>query len=535
MAITFLNSAANRNAYKRALCWLASRRMARFSKRKFYREFFSWWKGTDKSFNILNVLGQDLNDVHDDELYNLTALMGQIGCLSESVSNVTIYVDPISGSDVEGSGTATNPYASFWFLTSLPRIINHEYRIILLNDLTVNEGISLNIDFGLNGSLAIVGGVVPTVVSGPWIETNIAPADGASWLYEITANGVWADDAHWGDYVQWLTGGATGLAAPIHMMLAPNLIRTFNTGGPVVPNDTFQIIRPTVTLRLNQGFVINARGPNVASTVDWGESRVFLGNLNIDIQNSNRYEPIQLNGPCLFAGSFLRIITKLNVGGMSIQQAGYNGNDFWDETIELVANTGINNFATVGAGTLLAGTIIISSDGPSGIDISLWLINNLKIIRAIDVRGTIFNDGTSSIMNIAAGMLYTAVNLWANYLHLDGYPNEFCVTNITDLHLEHTHFSGIFPGWGAGGAAGCIRIHSPGITNLEACTATAPTPFTDVGIDIESLAQVRTRDDPATLIGTLGAVRFKIAGIIPHPVIVDTSITDLNGSWETWI
>lgn len=540
MTSNLLNTTYGRAAAREAVCYLAHRRLGRKFKRSFYETFFRWFKALpiNRSFSLSDALNiVDLNVLEDNELLELYNLLGTIGCLNQTISDTTIYVDPINGSDTSGNGTQTTPYASLWFLDGLPETINHFYRIVLMNDLSINYTLNLNLRFGANGSFAFIGGVPPTVVSGPHTETNVGPADGASWINELTTNGVWLDDQNWGSYVQWLTGGAVDLASPIHQTFAPNLIRSYPPGGPILPNDTFQIIRPTITFAC-RGISINATSANQQITPTDISGRVFLGNLNIDVQSATLSRPIHLAGDSSFVLSFLRVVTKVNVGALEIStRGGVNSAEFLDPLLDNYANSGISNFNRIPAnGTLLSGAVVVSTDPIGSADCHLYCLGgNTRAISCIDITNRVISEGSVLLNRIVGGSLENLRgDLAATLIHLDGYPNHECYLHTGGLtSLDAVHFSGIFTIVGSPKQA--IFIPGYGSVLLDSCTCTAPSPFSDYGIEWAGQATVQTRTDPATITGTLGDVYLKILGAPSAYPVLNAAITDLCGSWFVWI
>lgn len=521
-----------RAALQRAACWLSARRLSRPFKRNFYRAFLDWLASGKTTFS-LGTLMDGLNVLNDQERLDLLELTAFLGCTDNiTVSDRNIWVDSVTGSDVTGDGSQAAPYATLSFIESLPSVINHQVRVILTSDLTT-DNISLNLTFGPNGSFSLIGGVAPVHVVGPLSVTNYSGA--GSWVNIYETNGVFSDDQYWGDFISFPAGMNPDECAPIHMMRDTNKIVAYgNSLG--APPFNFVIIRPAVTLSV-PSLVINARGSNIRYP-SGHSARVFIGNINIDVQTAlpGYGAPIQFLGDCAFVGSFLKIITKSNIGGLEIQTlGGYNNENLaYDQSIDTYALTGIPNLVSNPTGNPLAGTVIISTDGASGVDYKVWLTGNAKQIRNVDTRGVLITKNENDIYQIVAAQMRQEGILIAEHVYLDGHPNDPSFRHIgTFSHLKQVFFAGIFVALGQ--ATHCVLIENGGSLILEGCDATVPTPYTGYGINIDGLVSVQTRSDPAVITGTSGDVLFKILGVNTAYPVLDAGITDGAGSWFVWL
>ena len=109
-----LNTSEGRNVIIEAQRFLLKRRLARFFKRNLAIDFEQYEKGLGE-FDLSTLLGQ-LNVAWDDELRDLYRLLGTVGGLTESIAETEINVNPATGSDITGTGSADRPYASLWFI-----------------------------------------------------------------------------------------------------------------------------------------------------------------------------------------------------------------------------------------------------------------------------------------------------------------------------------------------------------------------------------------------------------------------------------
>lgn len=154
-----LNTETGRAALYEARNFLLRRRLSRFFKRNLVIDYDRWSHGSQE-FDLETLLGQ-LNDAHDDEIRDLYNLLGAIGGLERSLSDLSIYVDADNGDDQTGTGSSARPFASLWFVPYLPKYIDHFYRIILMSDVDMSGDEGSYIDFdqsiGPNGCVTIAG------------------------------------------------------------------------------------------------------------------------------------------------------------------------------------------------------------------------------------------------------------------------------------------------------------------------------------------------------------------------------------------
>lgn len=149
-----LNDNEGRNVVLVAQKELLERRIARFFERNLVVDYEQWSNGGE--FDLATLLG-DLNVAWDDELRDLYRLLGHVGGLNESVQDETIYVNSTTGSDTEGTGSAAEPYASLWFLSNLPNVIGHDYRVLITGDIDMEDTIDIDVSFVGEGCLSIIG------------------------------------------------------------------------------------------------------------------------------------------------------------------------------------------------------------------------------------------------------------------------------------------------------------------------------------------------------------------------------------------
>lgn len=278
-----LSSTDGTNALITAQRYLLERRLSRFFKRNLVIAYNEWKAGD--GFHLETLLGE-LNATHDDEVIDLYRLLGLVGGLPATISDMNIYVDPSAGSDETGDGSAANPFASLWFYESLPKQINHEVNIMFVTDYTVPNFKPFVVDFtfGHDGRLNFIGVGAPTVIESPLtVLTTGSLASGAG-MYIQSATPV---GNYPGDFLIATTGAAIGRAQPIHSRVGTDTFLMVAGNFPgLVPTDRLDVVRPSVS------FI--CRSITIASRIDtWfsnnvrGNGKVAFVNLRIEMQNSN--------------------------------------------------------------------------------------------------------------------------------------------------------------------------------------------------------------------------------------------------------
>lgn len=341
MTTSTLNTTIDgRGALTVASKFLLQERLSRFFKRNLVIDYNYWLQTGD--FPLTQLL-QQLNGLNDTEILNLYHLLGIMGGLDTSIQNTTIYVDGVLGNDDTGLGTLAAPFKSLWFMETLPRRINHKYRVVLLSNVSEpTTTLKLDFSFGDDGAFSILGRGAPTV-----IESNTVGAIGT-----LTGGGgsYCAATGNFGPQAQSSFLVGRNYAVPIHKVIGANCLfqsMPFVFGG-VGGGDALQVVKPAWTLTVK----------NIVATCQGGrrgkQSQVGIFNLNIDFPVAT---PPYFNGiealihwenRCESTLSFVRFTERWNGSGNqlgnSFRYGGVNMNVHVDQNeISALANCGILN------------------------------------------------------------------------------------------------------------------------------------------------------------------------------------------------
>jgi len=278
-----LSSTDGANAMIIAQRFLLQRRLSRFFKRNLVISYNEWLEGD--GFHVEKLLGE-LNASHDDEVINLYRLLGLVGGLSETITDMNIYIDSVAGSDETGDGSAAAPYASMWFFNSLPKRINHEVNILFTSDFVVSnfEPLIVDFEFGDEGYLNFVGVGAPEVVEGPFtVAATGDVASGASIYIQATA----PVGDHPGDFLMCTSGAPINHAGAIHSRYSTDTyIMTKGNMTALAPGDTFNVVRPSVHFQC-RSLTVMCRLNTWYSAIVRTNARIGFMNMQLDIPNSN--------------------------------------------------------------------------------------------------------------------------------------------------------------------------------------------------------------------------------------------------------
>lgn len=278
-----LSTTDGTNAMMIAQRFLLERRLSRFFKRNLVISYNEWLKGN--GFHLETLLGE-LNKVHDDEVINLYRLLGLVGGLSETISDMNIYIDSVAGSDETGDGSAGAPYASMWFFNSLPKRINHEVNILFTSNYVVEnyQPLIVDFEFGHDGYLNFVGVGAPEVVEGPFtVSTTGDVASGASIYIQMTA----AVGDHPGDFLLCTSGAPVDHAGAIHSRSGTDTyIMTKGNMTGLAPGDTFNVVRPSIHFQC-RSLTVMCRLNTWYSAIVRTNGRIGFMNMQLDIPNTN--------------------------------------------------------------------------------------------------------------------------------------------------------------------------------------------------------------------------------------------------------
>lgn len=434
-------TAAGRAATKEAIYQIIRRRISRFFGRKFVVQYEAWVASGKTAFSFLNTLG-NLNPYHDTEILNLYELLMTIGELPETVANLDVYVNGATGSDINGLGNSTTPFATVGrALEDLENtVIKHRVRILVANPSTpatytyTESEWFLNHEISGDGSLAIIGVSVPEVAFATEALTAVS-ALGTGGLYQTAGLAGWGVNQWQGTWANPVDGPADKWAYPILHNTA-----TVLTGGiygtlPLVGN-SIQGIRPAIKVNLNS-LKIKTRCENRART-NALKSPVAIVNLELRMNgSSDRIAVFDIDGDEQNIWlDFLSVrFADGNFDDIKIKRAYVNFYEPRDTGIGLASLTSIANIGVLGdnAGVSfhretkgLASSVMAFIDGS--------YVTHLTIPEYIYHRGTY--PGTFLENCAFSGVLcYTGtyIETKENYLSNDGaaaYIYEMCKAKI---------------------------------------------------------------------------------------------------------
>lgn len=282
-----LNDNEGRNVVLVAQKELLERRIARFFERNLVVDYEQWSNGGE--FDLATLLG-DLNVAWDDELRDLYRLLGHIGGLNESVQDETIYVNSTTGSDTEGTGSAAEPYASLWFLSNLPNVIGHDYRVLITGDIDMEDTIDINVSFVGEGCLSIIGvGAAVDPYSGIFNGSIVN-----EWQWNSTVHSMELSNpptvAVNRYFFRATSGGDLNRVAPVTKFSGTIIHTRLHPTINVAPADNYSFCIPVHTINcygLNLNANNGSNAPRLGSAVSSAmASRINFVNLNIRIDEN---------------------------------------------------------------------------------------------------------------------------------------------------------------------------------------------------------------------------------------------------------
>lgn len=330
-----------RNACLVAQRHILERRISRFFERNVVIDFAAWQAGTQE-FDINTMLSAqgEFNELNDDEILDLYSLLGTIGGLPETIADINVYVDPTTGSDETGTGSATRPYASLWFLSYLPKVINHDVRIILKNDLTTTDDLVFDFQIG-TGTFSIMGDGAYTIIENGITTAAVTPTNGTS-QHIVNTVGPWAAN-HENTWFLATAGAEVNRASPVFQ--SDNAASVFTVLriplNGLGAADTGAFIRPTITLTC-PSITFRCKEAESYDLNDSRGCRIAMVNLLIYIENGgdNVYNAavIDNDGPMLM--SFTKIYGDIGTGHFS---SDINTLNAVDTDLDTYANSGLLN------------------------------------------------------------------------------------------------------------------------------------------------------------------------------------------------
>lgn len=403
-----LNDAEGRNIVVTAQRYLLERRLSRFFKRNLVIDYDQWSNGGD--FDLATLLGQ-LNPAWDDELRDLYRLLGSIGGLSESLADATYYVDSVNGSDVTGTGSAATPYASLWFLPNLPKKINHIFRILILEDLTITD-LLIDSEIGDGGSLSIVGVGAETSVVDTGDTINTGTGDLSAYLSVPSVDPVVASNEKY--FLQNKSDSFTSPCWFADTIAVTNAYVSRYLATTLSPADEFRFVIPPVTISLTN-LAISSKGPTIPpggtppTGISNASTRVNFVNVNLAF-GTNPKLSIDSAVDCGFWFVRMLVPATMSEGNFRISNTRINYHNPFDTDLATVSQTGVANLThNLPLGNVLwsCGCFLVNSGvGSLEFDDYTISLDSSSILCCFDTLGAVYFRGNSQIFNCAIGSFH---------------------------------------------------------------------------------------------------------------------------------
>lgn len=533
-----LSTDTGRQTLNRIACFLGRSRMSKALERTFYRAFDAWRTAEQLTpgsgyFSIETLLGE-LNEVSQDEIAFINTLLGRMGCIDgQTVAEMTIYVDPTNGSDVEGDGSSSQPYASLDFLkhSSFPKFINHPVRILLLGDFETDL-LTFNQVLGKDGSISIMGVGAPTVLTtsagaGPFTLTGSTGYVTPAAAFKFTVADTFGVDELYGKWIRFETGDCAGQVLPVHSNTANDLWTRY--GWTTLPSigDTFRIVEPARTIQA-QTWNLECQGPKNVNDPNEEASRFNLYNLKIDIRGAfNKENQFVARNSVTTQLSFVTLIYDNTDYSFCRLECDINQNKSYDTSGAALAASGISNLdaGILGTGTN-CGLLLYRTDGISVGFVEFRIQGAANQIAAIDARGlcqvaTRMDQLTRCGLGIVQSYYGASCGFYLNLL--TGYAGSSSIDlySAGPWHVDVCYFE-------AGGNMFRIKF---GQLRVVVGNIVKGGTFTGHGFRFdEGAGAVVVNADPAALVGTGGAIHFNGGvGTVAFP-IADAMQTDSLGN-----
>lgn len=382
-----LSTVTGREILNRIACFVGRARMSRNFDRAFYMAFDAWRNAEQltpgSGYFSLETLLNNLNSATQDEIVQLHDLLGHMDCLDgQSVADRTIYVDPTSGSDEDGDGSSSKPYASLEFMNSgsFPTYINHTYNIVFLSDYTYDGNLNFNIDFGPNGYLALIGVGNPSVVSGPFEVLTTGILDDGVGRFVQATGAVGADPS--GQFLMAADGTDIGVAQAIHSMAAADTLITVNGSFlNIAPGDHVNVVRPPVTITCDH-IAFQCRNAKGYTSLSKGNARISCYNLRIaitDLPANSKVDCVLIDNTCSQQMSFCQIVPPSN-GTMRVTQRAELNTLNGETASAALASSTVTNFNEFVQDFDIAGLVIADSGLSLTCEGSVKFFSNRSVI-----------------------------------------------------------------------------------------------------------------------------------------------------------
>jgi hypothetical protein len=395
-------TAAGRAATKELIYSLIRRRMKRFFKRKFVVQFDAWVQSGKTAFSFLQTLG-DLNTYHDTEILDLYELLMTIGEMPETVADLNIYVNALTGDDINGLGNSTTPFATVGRAldTIKNTIINHKVQIRIVNiiagvitdyaetDLTIPNKINAG------GSLTFVGVGAPVETQVDQILAAANALGNGGWHFNIVA-APWVPNAWMSQFMVAQDGAAIGYAIPIQQNDASNLYSHVYTIAPGIGDTVHGLIPPVQLIMDSLNIEVDTSN---AMELGFLASRVEFCNLTLDLSNSNKLQGLFV---CKGAETYLWMdfvsIRLPDAQENDIKLIDCHVNEFlpFDESIDVVSQAVIANIGK----TECAGVAISRATKVLDATSMIWM--RRAYLSYFTLPGEIVNYGAQTLLSHCA-------------------------------------------------------------------------------------------------------------------------------------
>lgn len=353
-----LNDAEGRSATIIAQRFLLQRRLSRFFKRNLVIDYEQWSKGLAE-FDLSTLLGS-LNEGHDDEIRDLYRLLGTIGGLPVSIADTSIYVDGTNGNDVTGTGSASRPYKTMWFLDFIPQRINHIYRILILNTVAQSKDLVITNSFGGEGCLSFIGvGAETEMYAGLGGVLTAAPVSLYASGYQIQTS-VDPTSPVFNTFIQYTSGASQGRCAPVDNAVPAALgfgwqgVLTRNPSFAPANGDSYRYIVPTPTISFADecGLTVQARGDlTVSASISGRKSFVNFANMNLLFDMITAGDPrIAVDSTVDVGFWFVRAVLAKYNDPMVVLKSNINSSNPIDTDITSLTQSTVTNIEMSSAG-----------------------------------------------------------------------------------------------------------------------------------------------------------------------------------------
>lgn len=502
--------------------YLTQRRMSRRLKRSFYVAFKDWEAGNGFS---LETLLNSLNDKDQTEIEKLNELLVQFGfsTIGDAFNEGVYVVDAANGSDETGDGSDERPFASLNFLIgpSFPKVINSKIVIKVIGVVNVDEMI-LHQDIGAGGSLSIVGGSDPTIVTtsqgaGPFTLTGVTQQGTPVAFNDLAVADTFSANELYGKWLLFLDGNCAGEAIPIHANATSNIYTRGGLDGTPAIGDTFRVVTPTDQI-ICPKWDIEMRGGLFGSAS--AESRFNIYNLIIDIDSDTyKHDNFRISNGVDSQLSFVTFSSDSDQFSCIQIESNLNNAPAYDtDAVNSSTSQVINQQKPSGANN--AGLLVYrTSFPPATYDFSEVIVRNAEIIQAVDCAGRLTIKANVGQLNTIAAGVVRLENGAVSGLYLS------YISGDTTGGAVHLYYAGILNAQNNYLQAGqdafhVIRGNLIVLNNIHGT-------FTGYGFRFgDGFGYVSCSEDPSGWVGTTGAIYFAAGvGTTAFPA-ADARVTD---------